>query len=73
MTTVAEGMEQFEQFMALRRIGCDVGQGFYFSRPVPADEASRLLDADAETAWPKNVGVHPSPPKPLHTSHGVPA
>ena len=33
----------------------------------------RLLEADAETAWPKNVGVHPSPPKPLRTNSGVPA
>jgi EAL domain-containing protein (putative c-di-GMP-specific phosphodiesterase class I) len=71
VSTVAEGLEHFEQFMALRRIGCEIGQGFYFSRPVPADQVSRLLEADAETAWPaKNV---PSPPKPLRTSSGVPA
>ena len=74
VTTVAEGLEHFEQFMALRRIGCEVGQGFYFSRPVPAEEANRLLDADAETAWPKSVGSHPSPPQPpLRSTHGVPA
>jgi len=71
VSTVAEGLEHFEQFMALRRIGCEIGQGFYFSRPVPADQVSRLLEADAATAWPaKNV---PSPPKPLRTSSGVPA
>jgi diguanylate cyclase (GGDEF)-like protein/PAS domain S-box-containing protein len=73
VTTVAEGLEHFEQFMALRRIGCEVGQGFYFSRPVPAEQASRLLDADAETAWPKTAGGHPGPPKPLRTNSGVPA
>ncbi|HEU5271798.1 MAG TPA: EAL domain-containing protein, partial [Jatrophihabitans sp.] len=72
VTTVAEGLEHFEQFMALRRIGCEVGQGFYFSEPVPATEVNRLLDADAETAWPKNA-VQPRPAKPLHSSHGVPA
>jgi diguanylate cyclase (GGDEF)-like protein/PAS domain S-box-containing protein len=73
VTTVAEGLEHFEQFMALRRIGCEVGQGFYFSKPVPAEQANRLLEADGQTAWPRNVGSPPKPPKPLHTTHGVPA
>jgi len=49
--TVAEGLEHFDQFLALRRMGCDVGQGYYFSRPLPADHASELLSADAATAW----------------------
>ncbi|MFL6162524.1 MAG: EAL domain-containing protein [Jatrophihabitantaceae bacterium] len=51
VTTVAEGLERFEQFVALRQIGCEVGQGFYFSRPVPAEQANRLLAAEAETTW----------------------
>ena len=49
--TVAEGLEHFEQLMALRRMGCDMGQGYYFSKPVPADDAANLLEADAGTAW----------------------
>ena len=43
MTTVAEGVETAEQLAALRRLGCDVAQGFYFSRPVPPAEAGALL------------------------------
>ena len=43
MTTVAEGIEEYGQLAALREMGCDYAQGFYFSRPVPADEAGRLL------------------------------
>jgi diguanylate cyclase (GGDEF)-like protein/PAS domain S-box-containing protein len=43
MTTVAEGIEEYGQLAALRAMGCDFAQGFYFSRPVPADEAGRLL------------------------------
>ncbi|GAA0797403.1 putative bifunctional diguanylate cyclase/phosphodiesterase [Spirilliplanes yamanashiensis] len=43
MSTVAEGIEQQGQLTALRRMGCDLAQGFFFSRPVPADVAGRLL------------------------------
>ncbi|GGJ89659.1 hypothetical protein GCM10010123_19230 [Pilimelia anulata] len=48
MHTVAEGIEELAQLTALRRMGCELAQGFYFSRPVPAAEAGRLLaGADA--------------------------
>jgi diguanylate cyclase (GGDEF)-like protein/PAS domain S-box-containing protein len=43
MSTVAEGIEEYGQLAALREMGCDFAQGFYFSRPVPAEEAGRLL------------------------------
>ena len=43
MSTVAEGIEEYGQLVALREMGCDFAQGFYFSRPVPAAEAGRLL------------------------------
>jgi len=43
MATVAEGIEEFGQLAALREMGCHFAQGYYFSRPVPADEAGRLF------------------------------
>jgi diguanylate cyclase (GGDEF)-like protein/PAS domain S-box-containing protein len=43
MATVAEGVEEFGQLAALRQMGCTYAQGYYFSRPVPAAEAGRLL------------------------------
>jgi diguanylate cyclase (GGDEF)-like protein/PAS domain S-box-containing protein len=43
MSTVAEGIEEYGQLAALREMGCTFAQGFYFSRPVPASEAGRLL------------------------------
>ena len=39
---VAEGVEELEQIQILRGLDCDIVQGFYFSRPVPADEIPEL-------------------------------
>ncbi len=40
---VAEGVETSEQAAALKMLGCRVGQGFYFSAPLPAEELDELL------------------------------
>ncbi len=45
MTPLAEGIETAEELAFLREAGCTLGQGFYFARPVPADEIPRLLAA----------------------------
>ncbi len=36
--TIAEGVETAEQLFTLRSMGCDIVQGYYFSRPVPDAE-----------------------------------
>lgn len=38
LVVIAEGVETKEQFEMLRSVKCLVIQGYYFSRPVPADE-----------------------------------
>jgi len=43
MATVAEGIEEEVQLAALRELHCDYGQGYLLSRPLPADEAGRIL------------------------------
>jgi len=43
---VAEGIETAAQLAALRELGCDRGQGFFYARPLPADELRALLSAD---------------------------
>ena len=40
---VAEGVETEEQMLALRELGCDIVQGYYFSRPVPANEFEAFI------------------------------
>jgi EAL domain-containing protein (putative c-di-GMP-specific phosphodiesterase class I) len=38
IVTLAEGIETLEELEFLRERGCKLGQGFYFSRPVPPEE-----------------------------------
>ena len=40
---VAEGIETSAQAERLRELGCDLGQGFLFSRPVQAERTLELL------------------------------
>jgi EAL domain-containing protein (putative c-di-GMP-specific phosphodiesterase class I) len=44
LEVVAEGIETAEQLAQLRRLGCDYGQGYFFSEPVPKEDASVLLE-----------------------------
>ena len=41
---IAEGIESPTQLDALRELGCPLGQGFLFARPLPLDQALHLLD-----------------------------
>ena len=42
MIPLAEGVETTEELAFLRALDCPMGQGFLFSRPVPADELAEL-------------------------------
>ena len=42
---IAEGVETEEQMLTLKRMGCDIVQGYYFSKPVPAEEFERFLNS----------------------------
>ncbi len=43
MTTTAEGVETSEEAELIRNLGCDKIQGFYFGRPMPAEDAVKLF------------------------------
>ena len=47
LTVVAQGVETKDQAEFLRTHACDELQGFYFKRPLPADQFTRLLEAQA--------------------------
>ncbi len=53
LRTVAEGVEDAEQVLELRTLGCEAGQGYYFAAPQPAAVAERLLAPDLR--WPTAV------------------
>ncbi len=49
MRTVAEGIERESQIRLLRSLGCAHGQGYFFHRPLPAEEIERLCGSPAPT------------------------
>jgi diguanylate cyclase (GGDEF)-like protein len=53
MTVVAEGIEDEKQLEELVKLGCDIGQGYYFSRPVDAIAAELQLIEDQKLALEK--------------------
>ena len=43
LRTVAEGVETLPQLQLVARVGCDAVQGYYHSRPIPADAFREYL------------------------------
>jgi EAL domain-containing protein (putative c-di-GMP-specific phosphodiesterase class I) len=48
MEVVAEGVETAVQLAQMRAIGCEYGQGYFFSKPLDSEAATALL-----RRWPK--------------------
>ena len=61
--TIAEGVETAEQLQALRAMGCDIAQGYFFSKPVPPEEFEKYIEARMEI---DEAG------EPIELSHRVP-
>jgi EAL domain-containing protein (putative c-di-GMP-specific phosphodiesterase class I) len=43
MDVVAEGVETNEQLVLLQKLGCENGQGYFFSKPVNSDGAEKII------------------------------
>ena len=43
LPTIAEGVETAEQMFTLKAMGCDIVQGYYFSKPLSADEFEKYI------------------------------
>lgn len=56
LRVLAEGVETADQAGCLVDLGCDLAQGYHFGRPVPADEITELLRAQAERGYPPFLG-----------------
>ena len=50
LLTVAEGVEEPEQLDAVRRMGCDLAQGYLLGRPLPIEEARHVIAEDCALA-----------------------
>jgi EAL domain-containing protein (putative c-di-GMP-specific phosphodiesterase class I) len=58
LVTVAEGIETTQQSETVAALGCDIAQGYLFSRPIGADAVSAVLSASAvmEGFEPEAIG-----------------
>jgi EAL domain-containing protein (putative c-di-GMP-specific phosphodiesterase class I) len=52
LKVVAEGVDNSAQLKFLKENGCDEVQGYYFSRPIPANQIATMLKGNARLAIP---------------------
>ncbi|AEG51123.1 diguanylate cyclase/phosphodiesterase with PAS/PAC sensor(s) [Sphingobium chlorophenolicum L-1] len=52
MKVVAEGVEEADQSIKLKEMGCDYAQGFYFGRPTPSENIPALIHS-----WHENSAI----------------
>jgi len=62
LKVIAEGVERDAQLSYLKRHACDEIQGYYFSRPVPADEFEAMLDEGRAMEAPADEEGGDEPP-----------
>jgi diguanylate cyclase (GGDEF)-like protein len=66
---IAEGIETQDQANWFRTLGCALGQGFLYSRPIPASEMDKYLRRQAGMSHPARRGQAGDPPLALGGAH----
>ncbi len=56
LTVVAEGVETAAQSVAVAGLGCDLSQGYYHARPMPAAQANELMRQPFDTLLTGGIG-----------------
>lgn len=54
---IAEGIETPQQMLALKEAGCDLGQGYLFSKPISGEELEKLIHAEVGPV-DKSLDIH---------------
>jgi diguanylate cyclase (GGDEF)-like protein/PAS domain S-box-containing protein len=70
LKVVAEGVETIEQIAKLKSLGCEYAQGYYFSIPINAQEATDLLTAQ-HSRLPSNLDAWSPAAKKVHVLAAV--
>jgi diguanylate cyclase (GGDEF)-like protein len=52
---VAEGVETDQQYATVRKLGCDLAQGYFIAKPMPAERFRRWIDGHGDTQSIKNT------------------
>jgi EAL domain-containing protein (putative c-di-GMP-specific phosphodiesterase class I) len=47
---IAEGIEAYQQAEILRKLGCTIGQGFLFARPMPPEQCLPMLESGTQVS-----------------------
>jgi EAL domain-containing protein (putative c-di-GMP-specific phosphodiesterase class I) len=53
MQVIVEGVETEQQLAGLMALNCDFAQGYYFSEPMDAEKAGKILES--EPSWLKSA------------------
>ena len=48
ITTLTEGVETAEQFEVLKKMGCQMYQGYYFAKPMPVEDFEKTLSENGQ-------------------------
>jgi diguanylate cyclase (GGDEF)-like protein/PAS domain S-box-containing protein len=73
LTAVAEGVETVAQLHALQALGCDLMQGYYWSRPLDAESMTARLQGSNHLSPDRTFAVTPTTPPPRRGQTSLPA